>query len=189
MTNTPSESTPLHDVKVWDILVRIFHWALALGVLLNLFVFEEGETLHQYSGYIVCGLVMARILWGFVGTHYARFSEFFPTVEKVRHQMLGMAQGDIHVHVGHSPMGAVVMMAMGLAVLGLAFTGFLMDTDQFFGSELLEEVHELIANGLMSLVFVHVLAAVVLGKIERVNLVSAMVTGVKRFQKPVNGHK
>ena len=189
MTNTPSDFTPLHAVKVWDIVVRIFHWALALGVLLNLFVFEEGETLHQYSGYIVCGVVAARILWGFVGTHYARFSEFFPTVEKIRHQMRSMARGRNPVHVGHSPMGAVVMIAMGLAVLGLALTGFLMDTDQFFGSELLEELHELIANGLMTLVFVHVLAAVVLGKIEHVNLVSAMVTGVKRFDKPVDGHK
>ena len=189
MRKTPSETTPLYPVKVWDIVVRVFHWGLALGVLLNLFVFEEGETFHQYSGYMVCGLVVARILWGFVGTHYARFSQFFPTVEKVRQQMRSMVRGEDSTHVGHSPMGAVVMIAMGLAVLGLAFTGFLMDTDQFFGSELLEEVHELIANFLMSLVFVHVLAAVVLSKIERVNLVSAMVTGVKRFHKPVDGHK
>lgn len=189
MINTSSESTPLHAVKVWDIVVRTFHWGLAFGVLLNLFVFEEGENLHQYSGYIVCGLVVARILWGFVGTHYARFSEFFPTLEKVRHQMRSMARGRNDVHVGHSPLGAVVMIVMGLAVLGLAFTGFLMDTDQFFGSELLEELHELIANGLMVLVFVHVMAAVVLGKIERVNLVAAMVTGVKRFHKPVDGRK
>lgn len=189
MTKTPSELPPLHPVKVWDIVVRLFHWGLALGVLLNLFVFEEGESLHQYSGYIVCGLVVARILWGFVGTHYARFSQFFPTVDKVRQQIRSMGRGENTVHVGHSPMGAVIMITMGLAVLALAFTGFLMDTDQFFGSELLEEVHELIANCLMSLVFVHVLAAVVLSKVERVNLVSAMVTGVKRFQKPVNGHK
>ena len=189
MIKTPSESPPLHSVKVWDIVVRSFHWGLALGVLLNLFVFEEGESLHQYSGYIVCGLVIARILWGFVGTRYARFSQFFPTVDKVRQQMRSMGRGEHAVHVGHSPMGAVVMIAMGFAVLALAFTGFLMDTDQFFGSELLEEMHELIANGLMSLVFVHVLAALVLSKIERVNLVSAMVTGIKRFHEPVDGHK
>ena len=60
-----SNSTPISSepIKVWDLFVRIFHWSLALCVLLNFFVFEEGESFHEYSGYLACGLVFLRAIW------------------------------------------------------------------------------------------------------------------------------
>ena len=65
--------------RVWDPFVRIFHWSLVACVVLNQFVLEDGKTAHEWVGYTASALVLARVLWGFVGTRHARFSDFFPT--------------------------------------------------------------------------------------------------------------
>lgn len=57
----PSDPHTRHEVPVWDPFVRIFHWSLVLCVALNYFVLEEGETAHEWSGYIAAGLVCARV--------------------------------------------------------------------------------------------------------------------------------
>ncbi|WP_455431202.1 cytochrome b/b6 domain-containing protein, partial [Psychrobacter piscatorii] len=75
LSNTPKT----RQVRVWDMLVRVTHWAVAAGITANLLFTEEGSELHQYVGYIGVGLVVVRLLWGFEGTRYARFSDFFPT--------------------------------------------------------------------------------------------------------------
>ncbi|MGD9871749.1 MAG: hypothetical protein AB7S63_11980 [Thauera sp.] len=67
------------SVRVWDPFVRVFHWSLVSCVVLNFFVVDDGETLHQFIGYLAAGLVAARFVWGFVGSGYARFDSFFPT--------------------------------------------------------------------------------------------------------------
>lgn len=182
MNNPLSNSYPNGSIKVWDLFVRAFHWSLALCVILNFFVFEEGETFHQYSGYLACGLVFLRAIWGFVGSTYARFSNFWPTRQKLQEEIDTLIQGEIKTHIGHSPLGALVMLTMVACVAGLGLTGYLLETDYFFGSDWMEEIHELIANLLMSLAGLHVAAAIVLSKIENINLISAMVTGVKKLR-------
>ena len=62
------------SVRVWDPFVRVFHWSLVSCVVLNFFVVDDGETLHQFIGYLAAGLVAARFVWGFVGSEYARAS-------------------------------------------------------------------------------------------------------------------
>lgn len=61
---------------VWDLFVRVFHWTLVGCVLLNQFVLEEGETPHEWAGYLAAALVVARFVWGFIGSRHARFSDF-----------------------------------------------------------------------------------------------------------------
>ena len=179
-----SASSPLQRpraVKVWDPFVRLFHWSLVVCVLLNQFVLEAGETPHQWAGYIASGLVVARILWGFVGTRHARFADFFPTPTRVRQHLMALRQGQAGEHLGHNPLGALMMLALMALVLALGFTGWLQGTDAFWGEEWLQEVHEWLANGLLLAAGLHAAAAVMMGRVERVNLVRAMVTGVKRF--------
>jgi cytochrome b len=179
-----SASTPLQrprTVKVWDPFVRLFHWSLVVCVLLNQFVLEAGETPHRWAGYIASGLVVARILWGFVGTRHARFADFFPTPTRVRQHLMALRQGQAGEHLGHNPLGALMMLALMALVLALGFTGWLQGTDAFWGEEWLQEVHEWLANGLLLAAGLHAAAAVMMGRMERVNLVRAMVTGVKRF--------
>jgi cytochrome b len=168
------------SVRVWDPFVRVFHWSLVSCVVLNYFVVEDGETAHQVIGYIASGLVLARVAWGFVGSEYARFDNFFPTPARLRAHVMALRGGRPPFHPGHNPLGALMMIALMVLVLALGLTGFLQTTDAFWGNEPLQETHEAIASALIALAGLHAAVAIVMSRLERVNLVGAMFTGVKR---------
>ena len=169
----------IKKVRVWDKFVRFFHWSLVACVLANFFVIDDGETVHQWLGYTASILVCARIVWGFIGSRHARFSDFFPTPAAIRQHLRDMMSGSKEHHDGHNPLGAVVMLAMLAIVLSLGATGYLQTTDAFWGEEWLQELHEGLASALIALAGFHALAAIVMSRIERTNLVAAMITGIK----------
>ncbi len=169
-------------VRVWDLWVRLFHWGLVACVLLNGFVLEEGKLAHQWAGYLASGLVLLRLVWGFTGSRHARFSSFFPTPQRLRHQLGALRRGQVQAYIGHSPLGALMMLALMALVLALGVTGWMQGLDAYFGEEWLQELHELLANTLLACAALHALAAILLGRLERIGLVRAMVTGVKRPQ-------
>ena len=109
-------TTPALPARVWDRFVRFFHWSLVSCVLINLFLVDDGETLHQWIGYFASGLIVARIVWGFVGSEHARFASFFPTPARLRAHLAAIRSGKADIHLGHNPLGAVMMLA--LMVLG-----------------------------------------------------------------------
>ncbi len=164
---------------VWDPFVRVFHWTLVSCVLLNQFVLEEGETPHEWAGYLAAALVVARIVWGFIGSRHARFSDFFPTPTRLVAHLRAMRSGVPEHHVGHNPLGALMMLLLMGLVLALGFTGWLQGTDTYFGEEWLQELHEWLANGLLLSAGLHAASAIVMGRVERTRLVKAMFTGVK----------
>ena len=102
---------PTEAVRVWDPFVRIFHWSLVACVFLN-FLVEEGEAPHQWIGYAASALVAARIVWGFVGSRYARFSDFFPTPTRLRRHVSALLAGKPEHHLGHNPFGALMILAL-----------------------------------------------------------------------------
>lgn len=164
---------------VWDRFVRFFHWTVVSCVFLNYFVLEEGEWMHEWAGYLAAGLVVARVVWGFVGSRHARFSDFFPTPSRLAHHIRAFRSGETDPHWGHNPLGALMMLALMVMVLSLGFTGWLQGTDTYFGEAWLQDLHRYVANGLMTLAGLHAAAALVMGRIERTRLVKAMFTGVK----------
>ena len=125
-------------------------------------------------------LVLARVLWGFVGSRHARFADFFPTPGRLYRHFKALSQGQHPQYAGHNPLGALMMLALMAFVLGLGLTGWMQTTDAYFGEEWLMELHEWLANGLLIAAGLHGVAAIVMGRLERVNLVKAMVTGVKQ---------
>ena len=167
-------------VKVWDPFVRLFHWSLVSCVLLNQFILEAGETAHEWTGYLASALVLARVLWGFVGSRHARFADFFPTPGRLYRHFKALSQGQHPQYAGHNPLGALMMLALMAVVLGLGVTGFLQTTDTFWGEEWLQDLHEVLGSALIALAGLHAAAAIIMGRIERTNLVAAMVTGVKQ---------
>lgn len=177
---TPSEHETIY---VWDRFVRIFHWSLVSCVLLDFFVVDDGETLHQALGYLGCALVSARVVWGFVGTKYARFSDFFPTPTRISHHIRSLFAGKMDQHNGHNPLGALMILALLSLVMALGVTGFMQGLDAYWGEEWLQDLHELLANVLIALVAMHVTAALIMSRIERTNLIAAMITGSKVRQK------
>jgi len=170
---------PAPSTQVWDPFVRLFHWSLVTCVILNLWILEEGETAHEWAGYTAVGLVLARVVWGFIGTKHARFSDFFPTPNRVTSHVQALLRGELPVSVGHNPLGALMMLALMALVLSLGLTGWLQGSDAYFGEEWLEELHEGLANTLLLLAGLHATAAILMSRLERVNLVRAMVTGKK----------
>lgn len=179
--NSNAPLLPAEPVKVWDLFVRLFHWSLVTAVVLNQFVLESGETAHEWVGYAASALVLARVVWGFVGSKHARFVNFFPTPGRLLRHFSALRTGKHPQYLGHNPLGALMMLTLMLLVLALGVTGWMQTTDAYFGEEWLMELHEWLANGLLLAGGLHGLAAIVMSRLERVNLVLAMVTGYKRL--------
>ncbi|WGV16678.1 cytochrome b/b6 domain-containing protein [Fuscovulum ytuae] len=166
-------------VKVWDPLVRLFHWGLVLAFLANAFVTRPGKEVHQWVGYVVAGLIVLRVIWGFVGSRHARFADFLPSRGAVIGQMQDMATGRRRLHEGHSPLGALMIFNLLLTMAGLAASGYAMTTLTFFGVKWVQEAHEMLVIWAEVSVFVHIAAVVVESRRLGVNLPKSMVTGYK----------
>lgn len=184
--NSPNTSKA-KQVKVWDILVRVTHWTVAAGIIANLLFTEDGSELHEYVGYTVLGLVVVRLLWGLVGTRYARFTSFFPTPTRLKHHLSALSVRRVdEQHLGHNPLAALMMLSLWAVIIGLGLTGYLMETDIFSHIQLLgdkdvlEEIHELLANSLYLLVPLHIIAAIAMSYWQRQNLIKSMITGKKK---------
>lgn len=165
--------------RVWDPLVRVFHWSLVACVLLNLQVVDDGEDLHQWLGYAASALVALRVVWGFIGPRHARFADFFPTPRRVANHVRALLGGETEHHWGHNPLGALMVFALLGMVLSLGLTGWMQTLDAFWGVEWLMDLHEGLGEWLLPMVSLHAGATIIMGRIERTRLVKAMVTGVK----------
>lgn len=174
---TTSSST--ENVRVWDRFVRVFHWSLVACIVVDFFLMDDGSKLHQWVGYFASALVLARIVWGFAGSGYARFADFFPTPARIRLHLHHLLTGERDDYAGHNPVGALMMFGLLAIVLALGTTGFMQTLDTFWGEEWLQELHELLASALIALAGLHAVAAIVMSHLERTNLIAAMVTGVK----------
>ncbi len=167
-------------MPVWDPLVRIFHWTVVLGVALNSFVLNTGKAPHRYVGYAVVAALVVRILWGFVGSAHARFSDFVTTPQAVLSHLLAVARRRDRRYLGHNPAGAAMMLAlMGLLAI-TCLTGWMQGLDAFWGEEWVQEAHEIAANLILVMAALHVLGAIAESLSHRENLVLAMITGRKR---------
>jgi cytochrome b len=168
-------------VRVWDPFVRVFHWLVVAGFVANYFeLVREGKLAHQVIGYVVLGLVAARILWGFVGSRHARFAAFVVhPIAALGHLRDTLAHRDRR-HIGHNPAGGAMVVALLITTALVGATGWLNTTDWFFGSDFMEETHELLANLMLALAGLHVLGVIHASWRHRENLVKSMVTGRKR---------
>ena len=176
----PASPAVAAQVKVWDPLVRLFHWTLALGCIANLTILREVEPAHELVGYVILGAIATRILWGFVGSTHARFSDFVTGPKRLSGYLASLICGKAPRYVGHNPAGGLMMLALiGLATV-CGTTGVMMEQDAFWGVEWVEDVHETAANIILALAIVHVLAALVESWHHRENLIRAMITGRKR---------
>ncbi|MTZ13854.1 cytochrome B [Pseudomonas sp. JL972] len=168
-------------VTLWDPLVRLFHWSLAGAFIANYFFTEEGEAWHRWLGYYAVAWLAIRLVWGFVGTPAARWADFWPSRARLAEHLGALLHGRSYHRLGHSPLGALVMILMMLLMLGLGVTGFLMEEiDYFWGLDGPLIVHDAFANALLGLVGLHLLAALVESLRLRENLFLSMVTGRRR---------
>ena len=187
---------PATQVKVWDPLVRIFHWSLVAAFFTAYFTEDDLLKLHVLAGYTVLGLVLWRLLWGVVGTRHARFSDFVRAPATVTGYLKDIVAQRAKRYLGHNPAGGAMVIALlvaliltsvtGLAVYGAdksagPLAGLLAGIGET-GVDVFEEVHEFFANFTLVLVFAHVAGVLAASWQHRENLVRAMFTGFKRAE-------
>ena len=188
-------------VKVWDVPVRLFHWLL---VLLIAFMFVSGNLKgdwmewHMRSGYAILALVLFRILWGFAGGTYARFSSFLAGPSAgiaFAGKLLARTPAP---SAGHNPLGGWMVLALLLALLFQVGTGLFANDDILVEGPLAPLVSKAVSNQLTSwhywntnvllaLVAVHVLAVLYHAVVMKENLIGAMFTGLKRMPADAAG--
>ena len=165
-------------IKVWDPLVRVFHWTLAVTVVVNYWLTEPGSDVHNWVGYTAAAAVAVRIVWGFVGHGHARFRTFTPSPARIREHMEAMSSRAVPTDSGHNPLGAFMIYLAFLLVAVLAVTGWMHEEiDALFGNELLQEIHEIAAHTLWISAVLHVVAVFFVQYVGRIDLVRPMITG------------
>lgn len=167
-------------IKVWDPLVRIFHWSLVALFTFSFFTGDEWKSAHILSGYAIGTLLAIRIVWGLVGTRHARFVSFVYSPGTILTFLKDSLSMKAKRYVGHNPAGGAMVILLIAMISGIVATGYMMTTDAFWGIEWVEDVHKALVYSTLGLVALHV-AGVVLASVEhRENLARAMITGWKR---------
>lgn len=186
----PRVASPQTSVRVWDPLIRLFHWSLVAFFTLAWLTAEESQALHEWSGYTVAALVGFRWVWGLIGTRHARFSDFVRRPSVVLGYLKSLLSGQPRHYLGHNPAGGWMVILLlvsltaltltGMSLAGMEGRGWLAGTTwAAYPEDIVEEVHEVFANLLLGLVFVHVAGVVVSGWLHREHLVRTMITGRK----------
>lgn len=169
----------MKTLYVWDVGVRLFHWSLAAAFLANAFIVDDESDLHQYMGYFVMSLLLFRLLWGFIGNQYARFRAFPLSKSACLKQVEDIVLERHTLHIGHTPLGSVMIYNLLVSLALLTFSGFLMTTDLFWGTEWTEELHEICVSWVELSVVLHIAAVIFESKRTGVNLPKAMLNGYK----------
>ena len=175
MTQTQQKQS----VLVWDLPVRVFHWLLVLSFA-GAWVTAESEAqqmIHYAFGYTACALVLFRIIWGLIGTRYARFTQFIKGPSKTTQHIKSLLSRQQDHQLGHNPAGALAMVLLMVLILMLGLTGYWIVKDLL--GELVGEVHEIIASMAMAVVTIHIAAAILMSFLQKENLIKSMVTGMK----------
>lgn len=166
-------------ILVWDLPTRAFHWLLALSFA-GAFLTAESERfrdIHVMLGYTMLGLIGFRLVWGLIGTRYARFGSFLFGPAAVRDYLKSLLNLRPQHYLGHNPAGSWAIWLILLLGVVTGASGYAVYSD--FGGEMLEELHEGAANFMLAVIVVHVAGVLVSSLVHRENLVKAMVTGYK----------
>lgn len=184
------------QVKVWDPLVRVFHWTLVAAFFVAYLTEDDLLDLHVYAGYLIGGLLAFRLVWGLVGSRHARFSDFVKRPSEVWAYLKSLMGLHPRRYLGHNPAGGAMVVALlfsllittlsGVALYGAGESAGPMAASMAgmsdFWADVLEEVHEFFANFTVALVVFHVLGVLLASLQHRENLVKSMVNGFKEKQ-------
>ena len=181
-------------VTVWDLPTRLFHWTLVILMVVQWLTAEASSTMnwHVRGGYAVLALVLFRLIWGFVGSETARFSDFVHGPGAALEYVRALLRGEAPHYFGHNPLGAWSIVAMLVLLLIQAGTGLFANDDILIEgplyawvskgtSDWLTTVHKLNFNLLLLVIAVHISAVLFYLLVKRENLIHPMLSGHKRL--------
>ena len=174
------------------------HISLTLVIAFSIAFISEDDylTIHSWAGYTILSLLMVRIIWGFVGTKHAKFSDFVFSKADIKQFIKDTFSLKAKRYVGHNPAGGAMVIILIVSLLLTGCSGLIIfaieegqgplafllsDVSPFWG-DIVEEVHEFLANFILFLIAVHVAGVIVEGLIHHENLIKSMFTGLKRRQ-------
>ncbi len=178
---------------VWDLPLRIFHWLFAVSILASWYTSEqEGEmvNIHMQLGYFILGLVIFRLVWGFVGAKHSRFSQFFPTPSRIKTYIAKSNSADHTHYAGHNPLGSLMVFLMIVLVLLQAISGLFINDDIFssgpyYGTlseemgKVMKYIHHNAFDFMIIAMALHIAAIVYYKFYKKIDLVTPMITGKK----------
>ncbi|RXT48490.1 cytochrome b/b6 domain-containing protein [Bradyrhizobium betae] len=179
---TPADRTGPRTVAVWDLPLRLWHWALAASVLAAWFTPTVYDGLHRILGYTVLGLLAFRLVWGFWGSRYSRFRMVGVRLRAAPGYLWNLRRGMTGRYIGLNPAGTLMLVALLLSLAVSAITGAMSVTVTFFGVWWIEDTHAYASDAVIVLVVLHVVGVALMGILQRENLVRAMITGRKRIR-------
>jgi len=174
----PSPASP--QVRVWDPLLRLCHWGLAILVVSAWLTRHGGGLWHEWLGYGAGAVVALRIVWGFTGPETARFGNFLCSPSGTLRYSRRILERSEPRYLGHNPLGGWMTVALLATAALTAATGWMYTTDRYWGEEWVEQLHGSCADALLALATVHVLGVGFTSMRQRENLTAAMLHGRKR---------
>lgn len=184
--------------KIWDPLLRGFHWLLAASVITTWLLGKFGPakmTLHFWLGYLILGLLAFRLVWGFVGPETARFSHFVRGPGAIARYVGGMFRREPSYSHGHNPLGALSVIALLAMLAAQATTGLFIDPDDYINVGPLADTvssatrksmaswHHFLAPLILILVLLHVGVILFYRFWKGEDLIRPMITGWKMVRR------
>ncbi|NCU20685.1 cytochrome b [Candidatus Falkowbacteria bacterium] len=188
----------LETVKLWDPLLRLFHWSLTICVIAAWGLGKFGPndmTLHFWFGYAVIGLLAFRVLWGFVGPEHARFRSFAYGPVAVLRYLGQIAARSPSYWRGHNPLGGLAVFVLLALLIGQVATGLFADPEDYLNVGPLAQYvstatarmalnwHDILSNAVLAMVLLHVAAIGFYRRWKNEDLIRPMLTGRKTVRK------
>lgn len=184
---------PARPVRIWDLPTRLFHWLLVLSVtaaIVSVKIGGNAMVWHGRFGLTIFGLVVFRVVWGLVGSTYARFAHFVRGPGAIRDYLGGRWNG-----VGHNPLGALSVLALLALMSFQSVAGMLSNDDIAFQGPLVRLISSESSNWISgwhrrgewlvyALVGLHVAAALFYTHVKKDNLIAPMITGTRMVSDP-----
>ena len=169
-------------VPIWDVQVRIFHWSLVGLFIVAYLSADKFDRLHLIAGYSIVGLLALRLVSGFIGSPHARFSDFVRSPGEVLAYLKLIRERRSPRYPGHNPAGGAMVIALMAMIGAICVTGHLMTTTAWWGSETMENAHEVLVNLTLGLIGLHLLGNFASSLLHHENLTMSMINGLKRRQ-------
>lgn len=186
----------LQREKIWDPVTRMWHWVLALAIVVNwsfgTFMSFDTVEWHFYTGYLILGLLAFRLLWGFVGPRPVRFRTFLNNTPASTWQYFKtLTRREPSGTPGHNPLGSLAVLAMLTVIAGQGFSGLFIEADDFFEYgplngyvseatvKFMSGWHHTLADVILVLVILHVVVILFYLFWKRENLIKPMINGWK----------
>ena len=191
----------MQPTLIWDVPTRLFHWTLALSFAAAWLTTESDRWLavHVFFGYLMLGLIGFRVVWGLIGTHYARFASFWYGPRTALAYLRSVLKRTAERHIGHNPTGSLAIYLLLLTVVvgisgiltlgGEEQQGALSALMNIVQSRTFKKLHEFSANLMLLVIIGHLSGVVVESLLHRENLARSMLSGYKMTEPSAPGAK